>query len=178
MSWTGPMWMLYEKRTCLGVNSRSRTSTRGRCPQAIIWHPWNRIRGLGKKSSILFTFQFYLIFLFLPPFLIFAQMVLLHNKERKKEPYFLGEMALAEEKDGREYGCFYVILECINWDISSRGMKVLTPLHKVMVKPCLKFNVQFLSLTLKKDEFKLELGQKKATKIRRTASLSSEKILK
>ncbi|CAM4625018.1 unnamed protein product [Caretta caretta] len=69
-------------------------------------------------------------------------------------------------------------LGCIRQGISSRDKEVLVPLYKARVKPHLEYCVQFWSPMFKKDEFKLEQIQRRATRmIRGTENLFYERRL-
>ncbi|CAM5110844.1 unnamed protein product, partial [Natator depressus] len=71
------------------------------------------------------------------------------------------------------------ILGCIRRGISSRDKEVLVLLYKALVRPHLEYCVQFWSPLFKKDEFKLEQVQRKATRmIQGMENLSYERILK
>ncbi|CAM4690969.1 unnamed protein product [Lepidochelys kempii] len=71
------------------------------------------------------------------------------------------------------------VLGCIRRGISSRDKEVLVPLYKALVRPHLEYCVQFWSPMFKKDEFKLEQGQRRATRmIREMENLSYERRLK
>ncbi|CAM5111945.1 unnamed protein product [Natator depressus] len=71
------------------------------------------------------------------------------------------------------------VLGCIRRDISSRDKEVLVPLYKALVRPYLEYCVQFWSPMFKKDEFKLEQVQRRATRmIREIENLSYERRLK
>ena len=56
------------------------------------------------------------------------------------------------------------LLGCINKGIPSRG-KVINPLYSVLVRPHLKYCVQFWSLLYKKDMDRWERVQRRATEI-------------
>jgi len=56
------------------------------------------------------------------------------------------------------------LLGCINKGITSRG-KVINPLYSVLVRPHLKYCVQFWSLLYKKDMDRWERVQRRATEI-------------
>ncbi|CAM5081371.1 unnamed protein product [Eretmochelys imbricata] len=68
------------------------------------------------------------------------------------------------------------VLGCIRRGISSREKEVLVPLYKAVVRPHLEYCVQFWSPMFKKDEFKLEQVQRRATRmIRGMENLSYER---
>ncbi|CAM4679958.1 unnamed protein product [Caretta caretta] len=72
-----------------------------------------------------------------------------------------------------------VVLGCIRQGISSRDKEVLVPLYKALVRPHLEYCVQFWSPMFKKDEFKLEQVQKRATRmIQEMENLYYERRLK
>ncbi|CAM4599933.1 unnamed protein product [Lepidochelys kempii] len=72
-----------------------------------------------------------------------------------------------------------MVLGCIRRGISSRDKEVLVPLDKALVRPHLEYCLQFWSPMFKKDEFKLEQVQRRATRmIRRMENLSYERRLK
>ncbi|CAM4587742.1 unnamed protein product [Lepidochelys kempii] len=71
------------------------------------------------------------------------------------------------------------VLGCIRRGKSSRDKEVLVLLYKVLVRPHLVYCVQFWSPRFKKDEFKLEQVQRRATRmIRGMENLSYERRLK
>ncbi|CAM5084507.1 unnamed protein product [Eretmochelys imbricata] len=71
------------------------------------------------------------------------------------------------------------VLGCIRRGISSRDKEVLVLLYKALVRPHLEYCVQFWSPMFKKDEFKLEQVQRRATRmIRGMKNLSYERRLK
>ncbi|CAM5144514.1 unnamed protein product [Natator depressus] len=71
------------------------------------------------------------------------------------------------------------VLGCIRRGISSRDKEVLVPLQKALVRPHVEYCVQFWSPMFKKDEFKLEQVQRRATRmIRGMENLSYERRLK
>ncbi|CAM5165853.1 unnamed protein product, partial [Natator depressus] len=57
------------------------------------------------------------------------------------------------------------VLGCIRRGISSRDKEVLVALYKALVRPHLEYCVQFWSSMFKKDEFKLEQIQRRASRI-------------
>ncbi|CAM4553252.1 unnamed protein product [Caretta caretta] len=68
------------------------------------------------------------------------------------------------------------VLGCIRRGISCRDKEVLVPLYKALVRPHLEYCVQFWSPMFKKDEFKLEQEQRRATRmIRGMENLSYER---
>ncbi|CAM4690211.1 unnamed protein product [Lepidochelys kempii] len=72
-----------------------------------------------------------------------------------------------------------VVLGCIRRGISSRDKEVVVLLHKALVRPHLEYCVQFWSPMFKKDEFKLEQIQRRATRmIRGMENLAYERRLK
>ncbi|CAM5153074.1 unnamed protein product [Natator depressus] len=71
------------------------------------------------------------------------------------------------------------VLGCIRRGVSSRDKEALVPLYKAVGRPHLEYWVQFWSPMFKKDEFKLELLQRRATRmIRGMENLSYEGRLK
>ncbi|CAM4576931.1 unnamed protein product [Lepidochelys olivacea] len=71
------------------------------------------------------------------------------------------------------------VLGCIRRGISSRDKEMLVPLYKALVRPHLEYCVQFWSPMFKKDEFKLEQVQGRATRMSRgMENLSYERRLK
>ncbi|CAM4508198.1 unnamed protein product [Lepidochelys olivacea] len=71
------------------------------------------------------------------------------------------------------------VLGCIRRGISSRDKEVLVSLYKALVRPHLEYCVQFCSPMFKKDEFKLEQVQRRATRmIPGMENLSYERRLK
>ncbi|CAM5096139.1 unnamed protein product [Natator depressus] len=71
------------------------------------------------------------------------------------------------------------VLGCIRRGISSRDKEVLVSLYKALVRPHLEYCVQFWSTMFKKNEFKLEQVQRRATRmIRGMENLSYERRLK
>ncbi|CAM4522288.1 unnamed protein product [Lepidochelys olivacea] len=71
------------------------------------------------------------------------------------------------------------VLGCIGQGISSRDKEFLVPLYKALVRPHLEYCVRFWSPMFKKDEFKLEQVQRRATRtIRGMENLSYERRLK
>ncbi|CAM4695718.1 unnamed protein product [Lepidochelys kempii] len=71
------------------------------------------------------------------------------------------------------------VLGCIRRGISGRYKEVLVPLYKALVRPHLEYCEQFWSPMFKKDEFKLEQVQRRATRmIQGMENLSYERRLK
>ncbi|CAM5107583.1 unnamed protein product [Eretmochelys imbricata] len=71
------------------------------------------------------------------------------------------------------------VLGCIRRGISSRDKEVLVPLYKALVRPHLEYCVQFWSPMFKRDEFRLEEVQRRATRmIQGMEDLSYERRLK
>ncbi|CAM5115714.1 unnamed protein product [Eretmochelys imbricata] len=72
-----------------------------------------------------------------------------------------------------------VVLGYMRRGISSSNKEVLVPLYKAMVRPHLEYCVQLRSPTFKKDEFKLEQVQRRATRmIQGMENLSYERRLR
>ncbi|CAM5121826.1 unnamed protein product [Eretmochelys imbricata] len=71
------------------------------------------------------------------------------------------------------------VLGCIRRGISSRDKEVLVSLYKALMRPHLEYCVQFWSPMFKKDEFKVEEVQRRATRmIRGMENLPCERRLK
>ncbi|CAM4578493.1 unnamed protein product [Caretta caretta] len=71
------------------------------------------------------------------------------------------------------------VLGCIRRGISSRDKEMLVSLYKALMRPHLEYCVQFWSPMFKKDEFKVEEVQRRATRmIRGMENLSCERRLK